>query len=63
MVDITLLADQLRDRGFTVEYIHPVPDNAGVWEMTIDGKAMNLEQARELLARDEGQAGPVAGQA
>ena len=52
MVDIDLLVAQLRAKGHAVEHVHPVPSNAGDYEFTIDGVALNLEDARELLTRD-----------
>jgi hypothetical protein len=53
MVDIDLLVEALRQRGHSVERVIPVPENAGVYELTIDGTALNLEEARALLEKDE----------
>jgi hypothetical protein len=53
MVDIDLLVEALRNRGHRVEDVISVPDNAGVYELTIDGTALNLEQARSLLEQEE----------
>jgi hypothetical protein len=53
MVDIDLLVEALRERGHSVEHVIPVPENAGVYELTIDGNALNLEEARALLEKDE----------
>jgi hypothetical protein len=53
MVDIDLLVSALRERGHRVEDIISVPENAGVYEMTIDGNVLNLEQARAFLEADE----------
>ena len=53
MVDIDLLVKTLRQRGHTVEHVFSVPDNAGVYELTIDGNLLNLEEARKLLEHDE----------
>lgn len=51
--DIDLLVKQLRARGHEVKYVHSVPDNAGYYEFTIDGEYLNLEEARQVLERDE----------
>jgi hypothetical protein len=53
MVDIDLLVQALRKRGHTVERVIHVPENAGEYELTIDGNALNLEEARTLLEQDE----------
>ena len=53
MVDIDLLVAALRERGHRVEEVISVPENAGVYELTIDGNVLNLEQARALLEADE----------
>jgi hypothetical protein len=53
MVDIDLLVQTLRQQGHTVGHVISVPENAGVYEITIDGNVLNLEEARQLLAEDE----------
>ena len=53
MVDIELLAQVLRRNGHKVEHVHAVPENAGAYELTVDGNVLNLEQARALLGPDE----------
>jgi hypothetical protein len=53
MVDIDLLVQQLRQRGHRVGHVISVPDNAGSYEVEVDGTLLNLEQARALLAEDE----------
>ncbi len=53
MVDIDLLVQALRKRGHTVEHVISVPQNAGEYEMIIDGTTLNLEEARTLLEQDE----------
>jgi hypothetical protein len=53
MVDIDLLVSVLRKRGHTVETIIPVPENAGDYELSVDGVIMPLADARRLLERDE----------
>jgi len=53
MVDIDLLVQALRKRGHSVERVIHVPENAGEYELTIDGNTLNLEEARELLEQDQ----------
>ncbi len=53
MVDIELLIQALRNAGHRVEDVHHVPENAGEYELTIDGAVLNLEEARRLLEQDE----------
>lgn len=51
MVDIDLLVKALRQRGYKVEELIPVPENAGLYELNIDGKMLNMDEARALLER------------
>jgi hypothetical protein len=53
MVDIDLLVQILRQHGHSVESVFPVPENAGAYELIIDGNTLNLEEARQLLEQDE----------
>ncbi len=53
MVDTELLANQLRAYGHTVTHVITVPNNAGVYEFTVDGNVLSLEETRALLAADE----------
>ncbi len=53
MVDIDLLVQQLRKGGHTVQDVHPVPSNAGNYELIVDGNQLNLEEARSLLETDQ----------
>jgi hypothetical protein len=53
MVDIDLLVETLRSKGHRVEHVISVPENAGGYEMTVDGNLLNLEEARALLEKDE----------
>lgn len=49
MVDLELLADALRSKGHTVTHAHKIPDNAGAYELEVDGRVLTLEEARALL--------------
>jgi hypothetical protein len=57
MVDLELLANQLRAYGHTVTNYFKVPENAGEYEFVVDGNTLALEEARALLAADE-ETGP-----
>jgi len=52
MIDIDLLVQALRNRGHNVETVYPVPENAGEYEIGIDGRIIPLAEARLLLERD-----------
>jgi hypothetical protein len=52
MIDIDLLVQVLRKRGHAVEGVIPVPENAGDYELNVDGNIIPLEEARRLLERD-----------
>lgn len=52
-IDIELLAKTLRDHGYKVGHIIPVPDNAGEYELEVDGGVLSLAEARELLERED----------
>ena len=53
MVDIELIVQELRSHGHTVQDVHPVPSNAGDYELIVDGNQLNLAEARALLETDE----------
>jgi hypothetical protein len=53
MIDIDLIVQTLRERGHRVDSVISVPENAGVYELIIDGNPLNLEEARQLLEQDE----------
>jgi len=53
MVDIDLLVKTIRQRGHRVDSVIPVPENAGEYEISIDGSVYNLEEARHFLEEDE----------
>jgi hypothetical protein len=52
MVDIDLVVKILRTKGHRVDTVIPVPDNAGEYELGVDGDLITLEEARHLLERD-----------
>ncbi len=49
MVDVDLLVSALKQRGYDVQEVIPVPENAGLYEFIVDGNPINLEEARALL--------------
>jgi len=53
MVDIDLLVAAIRKRVHTVESVFSVPENAGAYEIVVDGKLLNLEEARQLLEDED----------
>ncbi len=53
MIDIELLLQQLRNHGHTVGHWRVLPDNAGAYEMQVDGEMLTLDEARALLEADE----------
>jgi hypothetical protein len=53
MIDIDLIVQTLRQHGHRVDTVISVPDNAGEYELIIDGNTLNLEEARQLLEQDE----------
>jgi hypothetical protein len=53
MVDIDLIVQTLRQHGHRVEHVISVPDNAGEYELIVDGITLNLEEARQVLEEDE----------
>ena len=52
MVDIDLLVQVLRKRGHTVETIIPVPENAGEYELSVDGTILPLAEVRRMIDLD-----------
>ncbi len=52
MVDIDLVVQEPRRYGHTVGEVFPVPENAGEWELTVDGNVLPLDKARRVLAED-----------
>ncbi len=53
MIDIDLIVETLRQNGHRVESVFSVPENAGEYELIIDGNTLTLEEARQLLEQDE----------
>ncbi len=53
MIDIDLIVQTLRQHGHRVDSVISVPDNAGVYELIIDGNTLTLDEARALLEQDE----------
>jgi hypothetical protein len=53
MIDIDLIVQTLRQHGHHVGSVISVPDNAGVYELIIDGNTLTLDEARALLEQDE----------
>jgi hypothetical protein len=53
MIDIDLLVQALRKRGHTVDDVFPVPENAGDYELTVDGAVLPLSEARLLLEHEQ----------
>ena len=53
MVDIDLLVQALRSKGHTVHDVHGVPENAGDYELTVDGAPLSLDEARALLETEQ----------
>jgi hypothetical protein len=53
MYDIDLLVKVLKERGHSVETVFPVPENAGDFELSVDGKLLQLGEVERLLARQD----------
>ena len=49
MVDTGLIADELRARGYKVDQVLPIPNNAGEYEFRVDDVNITLAEARALL--------------
>ena len=52
-IDISVLAQALRNQGHTVDHIIDVPANAGDLELTVDGTVLTLAEARQLLVDEQ----------
>jgi hypothetical protein len=53
MVDIDLLLKALEEQGHTIGHWRKLPENAGGYEMQVDGTLMTLDEARALLEADQ----------
>jgi hypothetical protein len=53
MIDIDLTVTALRHYGHTVGDVIPVPENAGEYELEVDGEMLSLAEVNALLADDE----------
>jgi len=52
MIDTDLIVKALRERGYTVDNVIPVPENAGEFEFSVDGVLLSLDETRHLLEQD-----------
>lgn len=52
MVDIDLLVKVLRKQGHTVGSVIPVPENAGEYEISVDGNILPLIEVRRMIDLD-----------
>ena len=52
MTDTDLIVKALREKGYSVERVIHVPENAGEYIFIMDGKEVMLEEARMLLERE-----------
>lgn len=53
MIDFETLVTSLQERGYNVERIIEVPENAGKAELVVDGNLITLAEARQLLVDSE----------
>lgn len=53
MIDIELTVSALRNFGHTVGDVIPVPENAGEYEIEVDGEMLSLSEVNALLEDDE----------
>lgn len=53
MIDVDLLVKVLRRHGHKVESVIPVPENAGDYELCVDGNYIPLVEARRILEVDD----------
>jgi predicted Rdx family selenoprotein len=53
MIDIDLTTQALRNYGHTVGNVIPVPENAGDYEIEVDGELLSLAEVNTLLEEDE----------
>jgi hypothetical protein len=53
MTDIDLLVEAIRNHGHTVGSVIRVPNNAGEYEIIVDGNTLTLSEVRQLLEQEE----------
>jgi hypothetical protein len=53
MIDIDLVVLALRRQGYTVGDVISVPENAGEYEVYVDGELLSLAEVDALLEKDE----------
>ena len=53
MIDIDLTVQALHHYGHTVGHVIPVPENAGDYEIEVDGEMLSLAEVNALLEEDE----------
>jgi hypothetical protein len=53
MIDIDLIVQALRVRGHSVGNVISVPENAGEYELYVDGSLLSLKEALNLLETAE----------
>ena len=53
MIDIDLIVQALRVRGHSVGNVISVPENAGEYELYVDGSLLSLKEALQLLETAE----------
>lgn len=53
MVDFDTLVAALRQRGYRVDRVFEVPENAGGAELVVDGQLLTLAEVRQLLAAEQ----------
>jgi hypothetical protein len=53
MIDIDLTVQALRHYGHTVGDVVPVPENAGDYELEVDGEMLSLAEVNAILELDE----------
>jgi hypothetical protein len=53
MIDIDLTVQALNHYGHTVGHVIPVPENAGEYEIEVDGELLSLAEVNALLEDNE----------
>jgi hypothetical protein len=53
MIEIDLVVLALRRQGYTVGDVISVPENAGEYEVYVDGELLSLAEVDALLEKDE----------